>query len=321
MNDAVPVIDLAPWFHGDAADRTAVGEAVDEAFQQWGFALVTGHGIPDDVAATLRRLARRFFALPCEIKGRYVASPTNGRGWLPPGSEANAFSEGTVSPPDLKESLSYGANAATGDDEVDRIWFRPNPMPCEIAGLAEAITDYMARMRALAGQLMEVCAVALGLPPTFFAETTDHPSYTFNANWYPPLTVVGPPEEGQYRIGPHTDFGTLTLLDREPAEGGLQVFTRDRTWIDVPVRPGALTVNTGDLLARWTGDRWLSARHRVLPPQASAPDEEMTSLVFFYEANPDALIESLAPPVGYKHYTPVYAADYLLEKYTAIAVH
>jgi isopenicillin N synthase-like dioxygenase len=320
MSDVVPVIDLSRWFHGDDADRSRVGEEVDEAFQQSGFMLVRGHGVPPDAAADMRRLAREFFALPSEVKTRYKASPANGRGWLPPGAEANAYSEGTESPPDLKESLSYGADLATGMDEVDRIWFQPNPLPVEVLGLSEAITSYMGVMHTLADQLMEVCALALGLPRAFFAEMTDHPTYTFNTNWYPALTAVGPPAEGQFRIGPHTDFGTLTLLDREPGAGGLQVFTRDGEWIDAPYEPGTLTVNIGDLLARWTGDRWLSARHRVLPPQSSAPDEELVSLVFFYETNYDALIESLAPPVGYKHYTPVYAGDYLLEKYTAIAI-
>lgn len=320
MSDVVPVIDLSRWFHGDDADRSKVGEAVDEAFQQSGFMLVSGHGVSPDVAAEMRRLARQFFALPREVKERYAVSRVTGRGWLRRGVEANAYSEGTVSPPDLKETLRYGADLGTGIDEVDRIWFTPNPRPDEIAGLTEAITSYIGVMHTLADQVMEVCAVALGLPRTFFTENTDHPTYTLDVNWYPPLTAVGPPAEGQFRIGPHTDFGTVTVLDRQPGAGGLQVFTRDGEWVDAPYRPDTLTINIGDLLARWTGDRWLSARHRVLPPQSSAPDEELVSLVFFYETNYDALIESLAPPVGYTHYTPVYAGDYLLEKYTAIAI-
>jgi len=65
----------------------------------------------------------------------------------------------------------------------------------------------------------------------------------------------------------------------------------------VPIRP-RLTVNIGDLLARWTGGRWRSTRHRVLPPQAEAPDEDLLSLIFFYEANHDAVVESLPAPIG-----------------------
>jgi isopenicillin N synthase-like dioxygenase len=175
-------------------------------------------------------------------------------------------------------------------------------------------------MHALADELMAVCAVALGLDRDWFAASLDHPTYTLNVNRYPPLDVVGPVQEGQFRIGPHTDFGTLTLLDREPGAGGLQVFTADQEWVDAPFVPGTLTINAGDLLSRWTGGRWLSARHRVLPPQASAPDEDLVSLVFFYECNHDALVESMPPPIGHRRYTPVYAADYLDEQYRAISI-
>src|SRR5262249_61978823 len=101
----------------------------------------------------------------------------------------------------------------------------------------------------------------------------------------PPMTLAGEPEAGQFRIGPHTDFGTITILDREPGRGGLQVWTPQDGWEDAPYEPGALTVNTGDLLARWSGGRWKSNRHRVLPPQAEAPDEGLVSLVYFYEVD------------------------------------
>ncbi len=103
---------------------------------------------------------------------------------------------------------------------------------------------------------------------------------------------------GQFRIGPHTDFGTVTVLDREPGAGGLQVDIDGVGWVDAPYDPEALTVNIGDLLAHWTGLRWRSGRHRVLPPQAGAPHEELVSLVFFFELDHDALVTPLAPPIG-----------------------
>ena len=90
----------------------------------------------------------------------------------------------------------------------------------------------------------------------------------------------------------------LFRSDREPGRGGLQVWTARDGWEYVPYSPGSLTINAGDLLARWSGGRWMSNRHRVLPPQAEAPDEDLVSLVYFYEANYDAVIESLRPPIG-----------------------
>ena len=89
---------------------------------------------------------------------------------------------------------------------------------------------------------------------------------TFNINRYPPLSATGPAKEGQYRVAPHTDWGILTILDRQPGYGGLQVQALVGTWAASPYVPGAFTVNVADLLSRWTGGRWRSTRHRVLPP-------------------------------------------------------
>src|SRR5262249_8546619 len=69
-------------------------------------------------------------------------------------------------------------------------------------------------------------------------------------------------------------------------------------WQDAPYQPGAFTINTGDLLARWSGDRWESDRHRVLPPQGEAPDEDLVWLVYFYGAEHDPVVEALRPPIG-----------------------
>ena len=182
------------------------------------------------------------------------------------------------------------------------------------------VSDFIDRMHALSDDLMEVCAVALGLPAGYFAPFLDHPTYGVNLNWYPPADPARPPAPGQFRIGPHTDFGTVTVLDREPGLGGLQIYTLDGTWVDAPYDPAALTVNIGDLLARWTGDRWRSTRHRVLPPHPDAPGEDLLSLIFFYELNHDAVVESLPAPIGHASYPPVIAHEYLRDKLYAITV-
>src|SRR6266581_4009017 len=251
MQSSVPVIDLTPWLSGDQAARAAVAARVDAALQNVGFFLVQGHGVPGELRARVRAGARAFFALPREVKQRYAVT-VGGRGWLPPGVEANAYAEGTATPPDLKESFAVGADQPTGDPEVDGYWFQPNAYPAEVPGLEPAVVAYLARMRALADELLVLCAAALGLEDDFFTRHTGHAT--------------------------HTDFGTVTILDREPGRGGLQVWTTEDGWADAPYVPGALTINTGDLLARWSGGRWKSNRHRVLPPQAEAPDEDLVSL-------------------------------------------
>jgi isopenicillin N synthase-like dioxygenase len=59
MPSAVPIIDLAPWFAGDAAGRSEVAAAVDAALQDVGFLLVTGHGVPRELRDEVRAAARR----------------------------------------------------------------------------------------------------------------------------------------------------------------------------------------------------------------------------------------------------------------------
>ena len=201
------------------------------------------------------------------------------------------------------------------------MWFPPNVWPSEVPGLRTAAERYLDAMTAVSRDLLELCAAALGLPRATLTALAKHPTWTFNINRYPPLTEVGEPLPGQFRIGPHTDFGTVTVLDREPGAGGLQVDIEGGGWVDAPYDPDAFTVNIGDLLAHWTGLRWRSGRHRVLPPQALAPHEELVSLVFFFELDHDALVTPLAPPVGRRaDLAPVVSAPFLRERLDAISV-
>ncbi|ORT59809.1 2-oxoglutarate and iron-dependent oxygenase domain-containing protein [Streptomyces sp. CB03238] len=281
----IPTIDLAPWLSGDPAARAATARTVDRALRTAGFLLVTGHGVEPGLRAAIREEARRFFHLDTRVKEPYAVK-VGGRGWLGPGAEANAYAEGTASPPDLKESLSFASHEPTGDPAVDAEWFLPNTWPAEVPGLRPLVEEYLTRMRDLSDLLLELLGVALGEGEEFFRRHTAHPTWGFNINWYPGRDVLGGPEEGQFRIGPHTDFGTVTVLDRQAGRGGLQVFTDEGGWEDAPYDPDAFTINIGDLMARWTDGRWRSGRHRVLPPPADVPSEELMSLVYFYECDP-----------------------------------
>lgn len=309
MTELIPTVDLA------APDPAAV----DMALQRAGFLQVVGHGVPDAAAQAVRAAAREFFALPEQVKHGYAVG-VGGRGWLPPGVEANDRVEGGDSPPDLKESFAVGPFAPTGDPDVDAVWFPPNVWPAQVPALREAVTAYCTAMTRVAGALLELCARALGQEPSRLRDLATHPTWTFNINRYPPMTETGTPLPGQFRIGPHTDFGTVTLLDREPGAGGLQVDVEGHGWTDAPYTPGALTVNVGDLLAHWTGHRWRAGRHRVLPPQTHAPTEDLVSLVFFFELDHDAVVTPLAPPLGRTALEPVVSAPFLRERLDAISV-
>jgi isopenicillin N synthase-like dioxygenase len=315
----IVTVDLSRW-HAGGAEADAVAAEVDEGLQRAGFILVTGHGVDPTLAAEVRAASREFFAKPDNVKQRYSV-PVGGHGWIGPGAEANAYAEGTETPPDLKESYSLGAETATGDPDVDRIWFAPNVWPAEVPLLQQLVAEYTAAMRKVSDDLLALFAHALGLKDNPWGALADRPTWTMNINHYPPVSVVGEPEPGQFRIGPHTDFGTVTVLDREPGAGGLQVYSEAEGWADAPYDPAALTVNIGDLLEYWSGRRWPSGRHRVLPPQPHAPEEDLVSLIYFYEANHDALVSPLEPPVGrVSGLEPVTTSAFIKERLDAITV-
>jgi isopenicillin N synthase-like dioxygenase len=164
-------------------------------------------------------------------------------------------------------------------------------------------------MADLEKELLSLLGEALGLEPDFFSRHMDHPTYGFNINWYPGTEVIGDPVPGQFRIGPHTDFGTVTVLDREAGSGGLQVFTDERGWEDAPYDPDAFTINIGDLMARWSDGRWRSGRHRVLPPPEHAPSEELMSLVYFYDCDPGTDVRGIDSHVYLRGQLDAITAD------------
>ncbi len=200
-------------------------------------------------------------------------------------------------------------------------WFQRNVYPDEAPGLEPAVVAYLARMRALADELLAICAAALGLDRDFFTRHTGHATHTMNINRYPPMSVAGRPEAGQFRIGPHNDFGTVTVLDREPGRGGLQVWTEEAGWEDAPYVPGDIH-DQRRRPARPLERRTVEIQPALgLPPQAEAPDEDLVSLVYFYEADHDAVIESLRPPIGKRgDYAPVVSAQFLNKLLDAITV-
>ncbi len=314
----IPLLDISAWREGGRSDRERLGARMDEALRQSGFLMIENHGIAASLRDQIRAEAKTFFALPPERKARY-ATPVAGRGWIPRGGEANAF-YGEVADPDradMKESLTIGRNFRTGDEQTDKAWFTPNVWPEECPELEGLCERFTAQVRDLYYDLLRMSATALGLPEDRFVQHTRRAPHTFNINRYPPLTATGPAKEGQFRVAPHTDWGILTVLDRQPGYGGLQIQTLDGTWADAPYVTDAFTVNVADLLSRWTGERWRSTRHRVLPPPRQAPDEELISLIVFLEAEVNTVVR---PVTGNAGLGPVVAGEWLRAREAAATV-
>ncbi len=318
MSTAIPVIDLDPALRGGAGARARVAHDIDRACVETGFFTIRGHGVPAGVVQALRDGARAFFELPLEEKLRaQPADPQVPRGYRVLGFDALARGNAVQAPGDLKEYYHFGREGWPDDPyytgESGRRYFVPNRWPERPAGLAAAAQAYYAEMERLTGDLMALAAIALGVREDFFVDKIDRHITAMRLNFYPALDA--PPAPGQMRAGEHTDYGLLTILNGEDVPGGLEVRTRDGHWIRCVTAADTFVVNIGDLLMRWTNDRWLSNVHRVAnPPPDAGPGAARTSIAFFHHPNYDARVDCIAPP-GEARYPSVLSGEYRDLKY------
>jgi validamycin A dioxygenase len=314
MTIPVPTTDIARWA-ADQAYRRRMARELDESLRDTGMFLLTGHGVPADLTASVRALGRSFFGLPDERKARYAVRRPYDNGWRGLGLLTASAAGGDGGAPDLHEAFHAGPTHRTGDKEFDELYYPDNRWPTEIPGLEIVMTAYTGHMVRVAHHVLTMLATILDVPAGFFTAQAQRATWTQNVNWYPSLGSVGTVRKGQMRVGPHSDFGTLSLLDRQPGVGGLEVWSERQGWGRPAYDPRSLTVVLGDLMNLWTDGRWRALRHRVLPPSPEAPDEELVSLVFFFEADPDAVVTPLAPPAGGGcGNRPVVAGESILRK-------
>lgn len=298
MNRArVPLIDIEPFFSGDAASRRRVGKEIGAACADIGFFSIAGHRVDPGIVDDLRCTSHEYFALP-DAEKRECVHPVAGtpRGLRVYEGEALGRAAGREAPPDLKEFYHFGREAWPDDPyytgEEGKAYFIPNIWPDRPAGFRRAANAYYAAMEELVGHLMRLAALALDLDEDWFEDKIDRHVTAMRINHYPPQPVA--PTEGQIRAGAHTDFGTFTILMGEDEPGGLQVQDRDGRWYDVETRPETFVVNVGDLFRRWTNDVWTSNFHRVVnPPAEIGPSARRISIGFFHQPNYDAEIACL----------------------------
>jgi isopenicillin N synthase-like dioxygenase len=313
-SSSLPIVDLSN------SDRAALLRSVDAACSDLGFFMLSGHGVADAVIDRTYQAGLAFFDQPLEQKlavARPAADVSRGYNRLADQSHAATFGEKPVA--DLQESFGLGpldgrmqakaAEAATA--------FAPNLWPRQPAEFRPVMELYYREMERLALALMSLFAQTLKLPPDFFERYFVQHASILRLVHYPAQPT--PPAPGQLRAGPHTDFGTLTILRIDDAAGGLQVRDRSGNWIDIKARSGSLIVNIGDLMQRWTGDRWTSSIHRVVnPPRERADGSRRQSLVFFHEPDPDALVRSLPIDGRRSDYLDIVAAAHRLSRVRAL---
>lgn len=297
----VPVVDISPYVRGGTdAERAVTADAMDTACRTVGFVQVVGHAVPDEAAADLASAVDDFFALPLETKKQLCAPKGVNRGYTPPKSENLSLSLGLQAADrmnDFFEAFNTGAAVADYPDAsvpLDPALYPENLWPAEslVPGFRQRVQTWEAQAGRVARTLTAVFADALGLEPDWFRGVTGHSLDVLRMNNYalPPGTVD---LDGDLTgMGEHTDYGIVTVLwaDQVP---GLQVLGRDGHWHDVMPADGALLVNLGDAMARWTNERWMSTLHRVKPPVVDGSIQRRRSVAFFHDGDVDAVVTAL----------------------------
>lgn len=292
---APPVIDIRRL--RDARHPPAgLVEAIDAACTEIGFFVVTGHGAEPQVDEIFAA-AHRLFGLPQPVKESIAM--VDREGFVP--ARHRVIDRSLHSAP--AEYYDAGTRGA-----------QRFPPERDLPGFEAAVRAYQATALSIAGDLLEVLARALALEPSFFADRMRAPQCFLRMMHYEPVAPAG---DGTPAVltDPHTDYGLVTLLATDGV-AGLEVRWRTGEWSMVEAPPRSLVVNLGDMLARWTNDRYVSTPHRVVAP----PGRERFSVPFFVNPDPDTTVSCLpscVTPDRPCRYEPVTAGEFLRQRIAA----
>jgi isopenicillin N synthase-like dioxygenase len=139
---------------------------------------------------------------------------------------------------------------------------------CEVPDFEDAVAAWCSAAGTVARTMVRIFGVALGGSEDYFERYADQSIDILQISNYRRPGPAASLEQGQSGMAAHTDQGIVTVLwaDHVP---GLEILGADGVWHPVVPARGALLVNLGDALARWTKDQWISTTHRVVPPRVN----------------------------------------------------
>ena len=302
MLDTLPVLSLAD-------DKASFSQEIGDSFKTFGFALVKDHGIDASLIARAWELTEQFFALPEAEKRSYFDPAISGaRGYTPFGTEIAKGAK--VS--DLKEFWHVGRDLPEGSPLADAS-MPPNVWPVQPAGFREVFEELYAQFDATGATILNRIAVYLGLDEHWFDPAIEDGNSVMRLLHYPPLDGI----EGEaIRAGAHGDINLITLL-LGAEEAGLELLTKDGTWLDASPPEGAMVINVGDMLERLTNHVLPSTIHRVRNPDAARARYSRYSMPFFLHLRSDFPIKTLpqcVTPQNPDRYPEPILADHFLQQ-------
>ena len=283
----------------DAGRRSAITSEIESACTEDGLFVAAGHGLDAPLDAALAA-ARAFFALPAGVKDRVPRIERYG--YVPDRIEAR----------DPADTAYKGRSSLAAEyldmglaDEVDLD--AVEALGCD--GLVSAVRTYQAAALASAHAVLEALATTLGVPG-FFATRMSEPQCRLRFLHYAPAARL-PDGSAPVYSTPHTDYGAITLLAVDGLPG-LEVL-HDGAWTPVAAPAGSLIVQLGDMLARWTNDRYRSTPHRVVGSSGA----DRFSIPFFVNPDPHTVVSTIPSCVTAERpqrYEPVTAGEFLVSR-------
>ncbi len=280
----IPVLDVGPALAGEAGAMEALAASIARSCRDTGFLVLANHGVPQALADGCFEAAARFFALPEEEKLALKVGMLN-LGFLPTGAQVIRTSKvNHNTKPNLNESFYISRDYAPDDPDIlaGKPFIGLNRWPPDLPGFREATMAYYTAMQALAQRMLPAFAVALGLPPDYFAADFAEPSCTLRLIRYQPQPEA---EDNRFGFAPHIDTNFITFL-AQSALPGLEVRTREGSWLRPPAIPGTFVVNTAEMLGRYSNDRFAPTPHRVV----NASNQMRYAIPFFFGPGNDAII-------------------------------
>lgn len=276
-DDEIPVLDYAAFLR-DPSDEEAVASLASSlrmCCERVGFHLCTGHGVPDEMFRSIFDATKSFMALSVEAKLSYEMDKGQapaGSGYLP---VCNFKLPKRVNG-NLVESFVLKRELGPRNINLDLM-----PWPEELGPeWRRSVEEYARAMEDLAIRMLPVYSAALGLRGTHFDDAFRSPLWRLRLSRYPSVASYGDQEFG---IGPHVDTSFFTLLAQDGVPGLVVWANSTQRWVRIPATPGALVVNTGEILRQITNDTWQAARHYAL----NAGPEPRISVPFFFNATAD----------------------------------
>jgi isopenicillin N synthase-like dioxygenase len=308
--EQIPLIDFAPFLTGRPDQKAGVAREIARACETIGFLYLQNHGVPQSKIDATFEAARFFFALPPELRMQeaLLCTPQSTRGYMPlrarhyPGTGA----------PDLMEAFKIQKELPPDDPDIlagNRVHQR-NRWPEGYSAFRDTLLDYFSELTRLSTALLRAFALALDVEEDYFLGFYRKPLTQVSLIHYPAQPPTAP--EDEYGIRPHADATAFTILAQDEV-GGLQVQGASVDWIEAWPVPGTFVVNIGDMMARWTNDRFASTKHRVF----NRTGRERYSIPFFGIPDFDAVVECLPSccgPDNPSKYPPLKVGDFMNRK-------